>query len=62
MSEFLLGFINEPRSFLVTGWMTLQSAAARHNASLSPQYLTLLIKTEGVSLYSLAPIWFRTGG
>ncbi|KAG8947280.1 hypothetical protein FRC04_010856 [Tulasnella sp. 424] len=31
----------------VTGWMTLQSAAARHNASLSPQYLTLLIKTEG---------------
>ncbi|KIO27097.1 hypothetical protein M407DRAFT_233550 [Tulasnella calospora MUT 4182] len=31
----------------VTGWMTLQSAAARHNTSLSPQYLTLLIKTEG---------------
>ncbi|KAG8983813.1 hypothetical protein FRB90_005721, partial [Tulasnella sp. 427] len=31
----------------VTGWMTLQSVAARQNTSLSPQYLTLLIKTEG---------------
>ncbi|KAG8934339.1 hypothetical protein FRC01_003587 [Tulasnella sp. 417] len=31
----------------VTGWMTLQSVAARHNTSLSPQYLTLLIKNEG---------------
>lgn len=31
----------------VTGWMTLQSVAARNNTSLSPQYLTLLIKTEG---------------
>lgn len=63
MLEFLvLGFINEPPPVSVTGWMTLHSAAARHNVSLSPQYLTLLIKTEGVRLYSLATISFRAGG
>ncbi|KAG9040250.1 hypothetical protein FRB95_000179 [Tulasnella sp. JGI-2019a] len=31
----------------ITGWMTLRSAAASQNTALSPQYLSLLIKTEG---------------
>ncbi|KAG8939022.1 hypothetical protein FRC03_006617, partial [Tulasnella sp. 419] len=31
----------------VSGWMTLKNAAMQSNATLSPEYISLLIKKEG---------------